>query len=89
MLTVIIVWLLYFTTLIQAATSWVAAIVALGVLIVAKRKAFKGWQFYGLVAVMASFAIAVVLYVRAVYIDMNQIRDTSTDLPELTQQGNP
>lgn len=86
---IIIVWLLYFTTLIQAATSWVATFVALGALIVAKRKAFKKWQFYGLMAVMASFAVFVILYVKAVYTDMNQIRDTATELPELTQQGNP
>lgn len=88
-LAAIIAWLLYFTTLIQAATSWVAAIVAVGVLILAKRNSFRRWQFYGLLTVMVGFAVVAALYVRGVYTDMHQIRDTATELPKLTQQGNP
>lgn len=88
-LAAIVVWLLYFTTLIQAATSWVASIIALIVLIIVKRNDFKRWQFYGLTAVIAGFAVVAVLYVKGVYTDMHQIRDTNTELPELTQQGNP
>ena len=88
-LAAIIAWLLYFTTLIQAATSWVAAIVAVGVLILAKRNSFRHWQFYGLLTVMVGFAVVAAFYVRSVYTDMHQIRDTATELPKLTQQGNP
>ena len=85
----IVVWLLYFTTLIQAATSWVSVIIAAGVLVLVKRNDFKRWQFYGLTAVMAGSALAAALYIRSVYTDINLIRDTATELPKLTQQGNP
>ncbi len=91
-LATITIWLLYFTTLIQAATSWVSVVAAVGVLIVAKRKDFKRWQFYGLLAIMVGFAATAAWYVKGVYTDMHQVRDTATELselPELTQQGNP
>ena len=88
-LAAIVVWLLYFTTLIQAATSWVSAMIAAGVLVVVKRNDFRRWQFYGLTAVMIGCVLAAALYIRGVYTDMAQIRDTATELPKLTQQGNP
>ena len=87
-LAAIIVWLLYFTTLIQAATSWFAALAAIVALIVAKRHVFKKWQFYGLMAMLVGCVVWAVLFVRGVYTDITQIHDTN-NLPELTAQGNP
>ena len=87
-LVAIMAWLLYFTTLIQAATSWIAALAAVVVLIVAKRHVFRRWQFYGIMAAIVGCAVLAVLFVRGVYTEVSQIRDTD-NLPEFTQQGNP
>lgn len=87
-LAAIIAWLLYFTTLIQSATSWVSALAAIVALFVAKRQIFKPWQFYGLIAVMVGSVVWTVLFVKGVYTDMYRI-DSSDCLLDFTQQGNP
>lgn len=87
-LAVTIVWFLYFTTLIQAATSWVAALVAIMVLVVVKHRQINRWIFYSILAVLGLGTVSSTLFVRDVYRDMNQVRDTTSTLPELTLQGN-
>ena len=81
-------WLLYFTTLIQAATSWVATLAAIVVLIVVKRQYIKQWIYYSVLAVIVAGIVITVLFVRNIYNNMNHIRDTNDNPPELTQQGN-
>lgn len=88
-LCVAILWLSYFIVLVQTVTSWVALFVVLIVALIVYRKHLKKWQKIAIVTFFAVTCVTGAIFVENVVTNFYKIRDTNTELPELTKQGNP
>ena len=85
----LVLWLVYFIMLIQAATSWISAIVTVIVLFLLYHNRIRKWQFYGFVTLLVVMVAVITAFIKSVYTDFHTIKDTETNLPEFTLQGNP
>ena len=84
-----IVWLFYFVILIQTVTSWVAFFVVMVVALIVYRKNLKRWQKASIGVLFAGTFLFGALFVYNVVSNFYKIRDTETELPKFTMQGNP
>lgn len=86
---VLVLWLAYFIMLIQAATSWISAIVTVIVLFLLYHKQIRNWQFYGFLTILVAMIVSITVSIKGVYNDFYDIKETGTSLPECTANGNP
>lgn len=84
-----IVWLSRFIVLIQTVTSWVAFAFILVVTIIVYRNILKKWQRISALALLVGLCVTAFVVVRNVATDFYMIKDTETELPQFTKQGNP
>lgn len=87
--TIVVLWLSYFIILLQTVTSWVAFVAVLAISLIVYRNSLKKWQRISILTLFVGLCVTAFFVIRHVASDFYMIRDTDTELPQYTQQGNP